>query len=63
MTNKKQVFSQGMQPKDQVQRVPPVKCQWCDKRHEGTCPLIKEIEYQPDGVTIKRVVFFKQEEA
>lgn len=32
-------------------------CPHCDFVHEITCPRIKAIEYQPDGVTVKRIEF------
>lgn len=32
------------------------RCQYCDDAwHKGICPLVKAIEYQPDGFTVKRV--------
>lgn len=36
---------------------PSEKCPHCGLIHETTCHLIKAIEYQPDGVTVKRVEF------
>lgn len=34
------------------------KCAWCGLIHEVKCPLIKSVEYQDDGRTIKRIEFF-----
>ncbi len=31
-------------------------CQWCGSWHSGKCPLVKAIDYYPDG-TVKRVEF------
>ncbi len=37
-------------------------CEWCGQKHPGqACPLVKEIEYYPDG-QIKRVIFWEQAE-
>lgn len=33
------------------------KCPHCAMFHEATCPRIKSIEYQADGVTVKRLEF------
>lgn len=33
------------------------KCPHCGLVHETTCARIKAIEYQPDGVTVKRIEF------
>jgi hypothetical protein len=35
----------------------PRKCGWCNGFHTGKCPLVKAIEYHPDGTT-KRVEFY-----
>lgn len=32
-------------------------CPHCGLVHETTCPRIKAIEYQADGVTVKRIEF------
>jgi hypothetical protein len=35
------------------------ECRWCGVAHPKTiCPRVKAIEYQDDGVTVKRVEYF-----
>lgn len=36
---------------------PDHACKYCGTYHTTKCPLIKAIDYQEDGVTIKRVEF------
>jgi hypothetical protein len=37
---------------------PNQNCQWCGQLHPGVvCSRIAAIEYQPDGVTVKRIEF------
>lgn len=35
----------------------PNRCAWCNGFHAHKCPLVKAIEYHPDGTT-KRVEFY-----
>jgi hypothetical protein len=35
------------------------KCRWCGgPLHRGQCPLVKALEFHPDGFTVKRVEFW-----
>lgn len=33
------------------------QCRWCGMVHGPLCPVVKAIEYQSDGITVKRVEF------
>ena len=35
-------------------------CPWCSDHHSGRCPMVKAIEYHPNG-TVKRVEFVSDE--
>lgn len=37
-----------------------IACRWCGEKHGPRCLYVKEIEFQQDGVTPRRVVFFSQ---
>jgi hypothetical protein len=39
----------------------PNRCQWCGGYHQSFCPRVKAIEYQNDGIFIKRVEFWPPE--
>lgn len=35
------------------------KCRWCGQPwHVAQCPLVKALEFHPDGITVKRVEFW-----
>lgn len=34
-------------------------CRWCSRPHDGRCPYVKRIEYDPTGETIVAVEFFE----
>lgn len=35
-----------------------LRCRWCAQpSHAGICPLVKALEFHPDGITISRVEF------
>lgn len=36
----------------------PSACRWCGRMHGPLCPSVKAIEFEADGVTVKRVEFF-----
>jgi hypothetical protein len=33
-------------------------CRWCGLLHGPKCPSVKAIEFEADGITVKRVEFF-----
>jgi hypothetical protein len=33
-------------------------CRWCGAQHGPMCPAIKAIEYDSDGLTVRRVEFW-----
>ena len=33
-------------------------CRWCGMIHDSQCPKVKAIEFEGDGITVKRVEFF-----
>jgi hypothetical protein len=37
-------------------------CPWCGALHGPRCPTVKAIEYDCDGVTVKRIEFFAPNE-
>jgi hypothetical protein len=36
---------------------PPTGCRWCGEAHGPLCPMVKALEFAPDGVTVTRVEF------
>lgn len=41
---------------NQTSAVQASQCQWCGMSHGALCPMVKAIEYHPNG-TMKRVEF------
>lgn len=37
------------------------KCPFCSQIHEGQCPIVKSVEYYPNG-TIKKVEYVTEDE-
>lgn len=49
-------YAPGYAP-DTVGTVALRTCSWCSGIHTGKCPLVKAIEYHPNGI-VKRVEFY-----